>query len=481
MIFECLTMDSVLQEPPVEARQKPSSLAAGERRYASGWTAFLLVSDIVGFLISAYIAGALVDHSFTLADFKDRLLGSSYVFVAIWILIFQLLGMYRRTFALSIKDEFYYTVVALTLGIVPQFLLFTFLPALSTSRLVLVISVAFAIITVGGARAAAHAVRTAMERSRMRPVAVVVSDDISADIAKSFQRSDRDVVELRWALPYIQIEGNPQSADITSLDWFAAAVRAGCDTIILTKMLPPAMMPALLEASVRNHMRILFAIPGVSCHAFTLSVERFGDQALLSASQLRICTPSAQLIKRVVDVSFSLFALIMCAPIMALAALSVAVEAGGPVLFRQNRVGKSGKEFQVLKFRTMRPVADSSWARPGDARITKSGSILRRFSIDELAQFINVVRGEMSLVGPRPEMTSFAKTFAARLPRYNEPHLVAPGITGWAQVNFKRVLETDDVEQVLAYDLFYVEHWSLYMDVSIIFKTMVEFLFHRVA
>ena len=170
---------------------------------------------------------------------------------------------------------------------------------------------------------------------------------------------------------------------------------------------------------------------------------------------------------------------------MALAAIAIYLEDGRPLLYRQARVGVNGQIFEILKFRSMRVNAESQtgpvWARHGDGRVTKVGAILRRTSMDELPQLINVLRGEMSIVGPRPERPVFVEAFRTVLPRYDERHLVRPGITGWSQVHMKRVLGPSQVGEKLSYDLFYVENWGLFMDISVVFKTAVEFLFHRAA
>ena len=154
------------------------------------------------------------------------------------------------------------------------------------------------------------------------------------------------------------------------------------------------------------------------------------------------------------------------------------------MLYRQERVGRDGKTFQILKFRSMRIDAEKDGARlatVGDARVTRVGKFIRRTSLDELPQLFNVLRGEMSVVGPRPERPVFVSEFERTFPRYAERHLVAPGITGWAQVYGKRVLDFDDVPEKLRGDLFYVENWSLFMDVAICLKTAAEVLFHKAA
>lgn len=164
---------------------------------------------------------------------------------------------------------------------------------------------------------------------------------------------------------------------------------------------------------------------------------------------------------------------------MLVASIAIAAESRGPVFFRQRRVGRDGRIFSVIKFRTMRSDAGSEWARPGDTRITKIGALLRRTSIDELPQLINVLKGEMSIVGPRPEMVEFAQRFAAELPSYDQRHVVTPGITGWAQLYGKRNLQPDEVASILPYDLFYVERSSPVLDTAILLKTVAEVLFHR--
>jgi exopolysaccharide biosynthesis polyprenyl glycosylphosphotransferase len=187
----------------------------------------------------------------------------------------------------------------------------------------------------------------------------------------------------------------------------------------------------------------------------------------------------------VLDIAVASAALIVVSPIMLLAACAIAIDSGRPIFFEQQRVGRNGRIFKVLKFRTMRANAEATtgpvWASAHDPRKTRLGSFLRRTSIDELPQIFNVLRGEMSLVGPRPERPVFVEEFRQQLPRYDERHLVRPGITGWSQVHMKRVLAVSDVAEKLSHDLFYIENWSFFMDVSIIVKTGAEFLFHRAA
>ena len=190
-------------------------------------------------------------------------------------------------------------------------------------------------------------------------------------------------------------------------------------------------------------------------------------------------SPSYLLGKRIFDIVIALAVLPLALPVMLVAALAIALESRGSVFFKQRRVGRDGQVFSVIKFRTMRSDAGSAWARPGDNRITKSGTLLRRTSIDELPQLINVLKGEMSIVGPRPEMVEFAQRFAGEFPSYDQRHVVTPGITGWAQLYGKRNLQPDEIGSILPYDLFYVERASPLLDTAILLKTIAEVLFHR--
>ncbi|MBI3184829.1 MAG: undecaprenyl-phosphate glucose phosphotransferase [Myxococcales bacterium] len=176
--------------------------------------------------------------------------------------------------------------------------------------------------------------------------------------------------------------------------------------------------------------------------------------------------------KRAFDLLFSLFALVVMAPVMAACALLVKLTSRGPVLYRQERMGMDGQTFHMLKFRTMRLGAEAGGAQMatrGDDRATALGGLLRRLSLDELPQFWNVLVGEMSLVGPRPERPVFIEEFRRQIPRYHLRHKVKAGITGWAQVHGLR--GQTSIRKRIEYDLYYIENWSLLLDLKILIRT----------
>jgi sugar transferase (PEP-CTERM system associated) len=185
--------------------------------------------------------------------------------------------------------------------------------------------------------------------------------------------------------------------------------------------------------------------------------------------------------KRSFDLVCSMLILVLTFPLMLLAALAVWLEDRGPVFYAQERVGKDGKPFRVLKFRSMRTDAEKAgkpqWAAQNDPRVTRVGNFMRKTRIDELPQILNVFKGEMSFVGPRPERPYFVEQLIEVVPYYNVRHSIKPGITGWAQVRYGYGSSAEDALQKLQYDLYYVKNNSLFLDVLVLINTLKVVLF----
>lgn len=180
-------------------------------------------------------------------------------------------------------------------------------------------------------------------------------------------------------------------------------------------------------------------------------------------------------IKRVIDIVISLVSLILCLPLFAVVSFAILLESGSPILFRQQRTGLRGHSFEMLKFRSMFNNAEDAgpqWASDGDNRITLVGKWIRKFRIDELPQAINVLRGEMSIVGPRPERPEFVSMLEEQIPFYGLRHSVRPGITGWAQVKYQYGASVEETKTKLEFDLFYIKHLSVMLDLAVLFETM---------
>ncbi len=179
-------------------------------------------------------------------------------------------------------------------------------------------------------------------------------------------------------------------------------------------------------------------------------------------------------VKRAFDLLGSVLLLPLLLPLLLIVAALVLLDGGGPVLFWQQRVGQHGRPFRLVKFRTMRVDSErlgSAFAQVGDPRVTRLGHVLRRFRLDELPQFYNILRGEMSLIGPRPEQLSFAADFVRDIPLYDLRHWVKPGLTGWAQVRQGYTASADETMVKLRYDVFYVKHFSPWLDLRILMRT----------
>src|SRR5215469_2812514 len=186
--------------------------------------------------------------------------------------------------------------------------------------------------------------------------------------------------------------------------------------------------------------------------------------------------------KRCTDIVISLLGIILGLPLMGVIAFAIWLETGFPILFRQERVGLGQRPFTILKFRSMFQDAEAggpSWAQSNDPRITRVGRLLRKFRLDELPQLFNVLRGEMSLVGPRPEQTKLCKMLEQMIPMYWRRHSIRPGITGWAQVKYQYASNIEDAKRQLEYELYYIKNLSLMLDLAIILATFKVILFGR--
>jgi len=210
------------------------------------------------------------------------------------------------------------------------------------------------------------------------------------------------------------------------------------------------------------------------------AVEELDGLPIISLSEGPV-TGWNRVAKRALDLAVSALALVILSPLFALIALGIRLTSSGPVIYGQERMGLDGRPFRMYKFRSMRMDAEAEsgpvWTAPDDARRTLVGQFLRRFSLDELPQLWNVLRGEMSLVGPRPERPFFVQQFRTMIPQYMLRHKVKSGMTGWAQVNGLR--GNTSLEKRIEYDLYYVENWSLTMDLKILCLTLWRAWRHR--
>ncbi len=308
-------------------------------------------------------------------------------------------------------------------------------------------------------------------------VIVVGTNDVSQVVVQKIQWSPKLGYDLVGLIANQdehppEMLGTPvigQAADIISL-----LETHAIDEVIIA--LPQATRLELLNLIADCHrgqvsVRVL---PDVfEIMAGEVSVADLGGLPLLNVRDIALRGWRLSL-KRGFDIAGSAFGLFLTAPIMVLLGILIKLESPGPALFIQERVGLDGKPFKVLKFRSMRADAESlsTWTVKDDPRRTRIGTFIRKYSLDELPQFVNVLLGEMSLVGPRPEQERYVEEFRQSIPRYMERHREKAGLTGWAQVNGLR--GDSSIEERTKYDLWYIEHWSLWLDIKICVRTAIQ-------
>lgn len=303
---------------------------------------------------------------------------------------------------------------------------------------------------------------------------IIVGDNTSA--AKGYVREIAD--DPNYGAMVIGYVGDKISDDV------------GCDKLgafrdlekILDKYKPTDVVFAIDSYNKRHLIKLVNICDDRCIRVFFLPViygffksekqiEQIGSMPLINIHTTPLDNRANAFIKRLIDIVGSAILIVITAPIMLIAAIGTRLSSPGPVLFRQKRVGKMGKPFIMFKFRSMRvnDGSNSTWTTNADSRKTRFGNFIRRTAIDELPQLFNVLLGSMSLVGPRPELPKFVNQFKETIPLYMVKHYVKPGMTGLAQV--KGLRGDTSVEERIQEDIFYIENWSLLMDISILLKT----------
>jgi len=241
--------------------------------------------------------------------------------------------------------------------------------------------------------------------------------------------------------------------------------------------LPAERMQTLVRACERNYVELKVVPTVFQVFVSGLRMQTIGNVPVLGVESLHITRLFSRALKRTVDIVGALLGLILATPVVAILAWLVRRESPGPVFFGQERIGAGPRPFTMWKLRSMRPDAAAQdnlrQSTPGDdPRVLRSGRFMRCWNLDELPQFWNVLRGEMSLVGPRPERTYHVDKLSAEIPHYLPRHLVKPGMTGWAQVN--KLRGASDLNARIQHDIYYIENWSLWLDIQILLLTLAR-------
>ena len=255
------------------------------------------------------------------------------------------------------------------------------------------------------------------------------------------------------------------------IDRIIVAMEERRGSMPLRELLDLRLSGVLIEDAISLMERLYGRLPLDGLNPSTLI---FSDGFNVKASQ--------QIVRRLVSITVSFVALVICLPVIPFIILAVRLSSPGSIFFRQTRVGLRGRPFTVCKFRTMRQDAEAAgavWATKDDPRVTKLGKFMRNTRLDEIPQLWNVLRGEMAFVGPRPERPEFVQWLSSEIPFYELRHIIRPGITGWAQVRFRYGASLEETKQKLEYDLYYVKHLSLGLDLLIMFETIKTIILRR--
>ena len=284
------------------------------------------------------------------------------------------------------------------------------------------------------------------------------------------------------------VEGKREGASGGELERFAADLRAFCKPRLCIDRVIVAMEDRRGSMPVRELLDL--RLRGVVIEDASFVMERLlgrlpldglNPSSLIFTHGFNV-KASQQILRRIVSITVSFIGLAICLPFIPFIILAVRLSSPGPIFYRQTRVGLRGRPFSVIKFRTMRQDAEEQgavWATQNDPRITSLGKFMRTTRLDEIPQLWNVLRGEMGFVGPRPERPEFVQWLAGEIPFYELRHMIRPGITGWAQVRYKYGASLEETKNKLEYDLYYVKHLSLGLDLLIMFETIKTIILRR--
>ena len=439
-----------------------------------------LVADltlIAGCWVGAYLVRFYVLRATDIPAFSGYALQLLPILI-VWGVAFKTFDLYRPHRLASHLSEWLDIAKASTLGVLVLVALMTFLfRSYDYSRLVIALFWAASIVACSLSRAVfREGLRVARRHGYNQRYAVIVGGgEPAAEVLRVLRRrpdagirvlgvlSDkyqRDGLEARWL-------GAPEE--------IRAVLDANTVDIVILA-LPHADYPrmsAVLNEIGDDPVAIHFVPDVFSLASLRGGIEEFEGLPVIHLRESPLYGWN-RVLKRAFDVLLGTVALAAALPVMLGVALAVRLTSRGPILYRQERMGLDGRRFWMLKFRTMHVDAEAEsgpqWARPDDPRRTGVGAVLRRWSLDELPQLVNVLRGEMSLVGPRPERPGFVAEFRQRVPGYMLRHKVKAGITGWAQINGWR--GNTSIEKRIEYDLYYIERWSLGFDLAILLRTV---------
>jgi exopolysaccharide biosynthesis polyprenyl glycosylphosphotransferase len=410
---------------------------------------------------------------------------ASLVFIPVFLLVFRTRNLYGTRRNIHLSDEFFVLVRLITIGMMIMMSASFFYRDFSFSRGVFILLWCTSIVTVTTGRYFVLKFEQWLYKHRreLKSVVIVGKNKTAEQIVQLFMHHHGLGYEV---MGYYAESPADAGSPLTQCRYLGTIAKLPSDIL-------PLRIQSALVALSHNEQELLIDLLR-NTEGKNIEFMMVPDLLELMTSRIRIqeiegipfiklkdipMSPWNKILKRGFDLIFSLCAVIIALPIMAVVAIFIKLTSNGPGFYIQERVGLDGVSFPLIKFRSMRTDAEKNsgpvWNKRSDNRTTTIGKILRRTSLDELPQLFNVLAGHMSVVGPRPERPFFVEQFKGQIPKYLERHRVKTGMTGWAQVNGLR--GNVPIEDRTKYDIFYVENWSLVFDIKIILKTIRAVIF----
>lgn len=454
-------------------------------------SAAIIGSFIISYYIRFYFTPFvdLIPFNGIIPPIKGYLLLTLFA-LPVWLLIFQSRKMFRPKRIVFIFDEFFLIGRLVTFGIVFSFGLVFFYRVFPYSRVVFVLAwfISIILITIGRYIVLKYEKTLYNKGKGLKDTLIVGNTQTSLDILNKF--SDHKYAGFN-IIGFIEEEPGPSKGSLPDnlklgsyTDIVQLVQKLNIETVLVT--IPSSQHDKLFElmkACEGENVEFLMVPDFLEVITSSVRVQEIDGVPFLKIKSIPMNIFN-RIIKRAFDFSFALLMLLLTSPLFIVLALIVKFSSRGPIFYKQERLSMTGKKFDMIKFRSMVVDAEKStgavYVKKGDSRYTPIGEFLRKYSLDELPQFLNVLKGDMSIVGPRPEREYFINLFKGKIPKYLDRHRVKCGITGWAQVNGFRGSDSS-LEKRIEYDIYYIEHWSVIFDLKIIIKTIKEMFFSKAA
>lgn len=456
------------------------------RHYISGIYLFLFLAEMSVFSASFFLGGLLQGYSWY-QEFvvTDDIGVASLIFCLVMLVSSTGMGLYQRAHDIGDMAMALRILASFLLGAAIMSLPFYFFPRLFPARGLFAYALAVAL---AGILACRFVFLRLVDNRALRRRILVLGAGYRGNMIREFEK--RGTPMGFQVIGYVRMGDEPvrveaeRIVDVRS-SLFDFVNREDIDEIVVAPddRRGGIAVDEILDCKMAGY-EVVDLLAFFEREAGLLRVDSLHPSWLVFSDGFRL-SGVQQVFKRWFDVAASLALLAATWPVMLATALAILAESGwgAPVLYRQVRVGLNGRLFKVIKFRSMRTDAERDgkpqWARANDDRITRVGAFIRKVRIDELPQIFNVLKGEMSFVGPRPERPEFVEKFAETIPYYSERHRVKPGITGWAQLCYQYGASYQDTIEKLQYDLYYVKNYSIFLDFLIMLQTVEVVLWGR--